>query len=88
MLNFTKKYESAFILDGFHNGMKGSQRIECHEKSECHREAILKLKSMQDPSPIVWLSSEARCTQANHRSMLLKQLSSIKFLLRQGWIIH
>ena len=73
-----------FILHGFQNWKKGRERLECHEKSECHTEAVLKLKGMQGPSPIALLSSEARRTQAIHRSMLLKQLSSLKFLLRQG----
>ena len=72
----------------FKTGRKGRERLECHEKSECHREAVLKLKGMQDPSPITLLSSEARHTQAIHRSMLLKQLSSLKFLLRQGLSIR
>ena len=83
-----KKYDSAFILHGFQNWKKGRERLECHEKSGCHREAVLKLKGMQGQSPIALLSSEARRTQANHRRMLLKQLSSLKFLLRQGLSIR
>ena len=43
---------------------------------------------MQGPSPIALLSSEARRTQAIHRSMLLKQLSSLTFLLRKGLCIR
>ena len=49
VLNFTRKYDSAFILDGFHNWKKGRERLQRHERSECHKEAVLKLNSMKGP---------------------------------------
>lgn len=45
---------------------------------------MLKLKSMQAPSVIAQLSTQACCDQAEHQSMLLKQLHSLRYLLRQG----
>ena len=83
-LNFTKKYDSAFIKEGFCNWKKARERFERHEKSESHKEAMLKLKSMRAPSVIAQLSSQASRDQAEHRSMLLKQLHSLRYLLRQG----
>ena len=70
---FTKTYDSAFMQDGFQNWKKGPERLERHEKSECHREALHKLNtcSLQGPSVITQLNSEARRTQAVHRRMLI-----------------
>jgi len=83
-LHFTKKYENAFILDGFSNWKKARERFERHEKSESHKESVLKLVSMQSPSIMAQLSNESRLTQEERRSMLLKQLRCIRYLLRQG----
>ena len=84
----TKKYDDAFILIGFDNWKKAKERFERHQVSECHREAQLKLKSMQAPTIRSQLVSQAKKNQAENRSMLLKQLSSLKFLLRQGLAIR
>ena len=83
-LNFTKKYDTAFILGGFCNWKKARERFERHEKSESHREAVVKLRSMQGPSIITQLSNEVARNQAERRNMLVKQLQSLKCLLRQG----
>ena len=52
VLSFTKKYDSAFIRDGFQNWKKGHELLEWHEKTECHKKAVLKLTTMQGPSII------------------------------------
>ena len=88
MLNFTRKYDSAFILDVFHNWKKRCERLQRHEHSECHKEAVIKLNNMKGPSVIEQLSSDAKRTQATRRSMLLKLLSSLRFLLRQRLAIR
>ena len=82
-LNFTKKYDSAlnFIKEGFCNWKKARELFERHEKSESHKEAVLKLKST---SVIAQISTQACRDQAEYRSMLLKQLHSLRYLLRQG----
>ena len=79
-LSFTKKYDTVFILEDFVIG-KVRERFKRHEKSASHKELVFKLKSMQGPSIITQLSAR---NQAEHQSMLLKQLQSLKFLLRQG----
>lgn len=43
---------------------------------------------MQGPSVITQLNSEAIRTQTMDRSMLIKQLSGLKYLLRQGLYIY
>ena len=88
LFSLTKKYDNGFVLDGFQNWKKGHEQLERHQKSECHREAVLKLQSMQGPSVITQLDSATKRIQATRRSMLLKQLSSLQFLLRQGQSIR
>ena len=74
------------MQDGFQNWKKGRERLERHEKSECHRDVLYKLNKMQGSSAIIQLNSEAMRTQAMYRSMLIKQLSGLNYLLRQGTI--
>ena len=56
-----------------------------HEKSEGHQEAIAKLAALSN-SVNVGAQLLTRCEeeQAFHQEMLLKVLSSIQFLARQG----
>ena len=84
----TKKYEDAFVKEGFSNWKKPRERFERHEVSECHKEARLKLESMQAPSVLEELIAQAQKDQAEHKNLLLKQLSSLQYLLRQGLAIR
>ena len=81
LLTMTKKYEDSFILNGFDNWRKARERFECHQMSECHREAQLILKRLQTPSVMDKFALQAKQDQIENRSMLLKQLSSLRFLL-------
>ena len=58
-----------------------------HEKAECLREAKTKLCLANTPTIVEQLSVQAAKTQAENRRMLLKLISSLKFLLRQGLAI-
>ena len=49
---------------------------------------MLKFHSWQQPSIITQLNDQAKLDQAKHRDMLLKQMSSLKYLLRQGLAIR
>ena len=86
--SLTKKYETAFISDGFNNWKKAKERFERHQASESHKEALVKFQCMQAPTVVEQLSTQASRTQATNRSMLLKELSSLQFLLRQGLAIR
>ena len=88
LLILSNRHERAFILDGFCNWKKARERFERHQASECHREAQLKLKSLQSPSIAEQLSLQAKKTYTENRCMLMKQLSSLRFLLRQGLAIR
>ena len=82
-LNFTKKYNTAFIKEGFCNWKKACEWFVRHERSESHKEAVLELRSMHVPSIVAQLSVEAHLIQAEYWNMLLKQLHSLRYLLRQ-----
>ena len=60
------RYE-AFILDGFSNWKKA---FECHQLSECHKEAQLKLKGLQTLNIMEQLTSQATKAQSENRVML------------------
>ena len=74
----------AFIISGFDNWKKAHQCFMQHEKSLCHREAILKHQLMKQPTIQAQLNDKKQLEQKNNREMLLKQMSSLRFLLRQG----
>ena len=89
LVKMTRRYETAFITEGFQNWKKATERFRRHEAAECHREAVLKLQSLRTPTTVLkQLSSEAAKTRAQNRKMLLKVLSSLRFLLRQGLAIR
>lgn len=87
-LTLTKKYDDAFVKEGFNNWKKARERFERHQLSKCHKEAQLKLKSLQAPSVMEQVMSQVQKNQAENRGLLLKQLSSLQFLLRQGLAIR
>ena len=63
------------------------EQFRGHEIADCHKEAVLKLKGLHGPTVLDQISSEAAKTRAENRAMLLKVLSSLKFLPRQGLAI-
>lgn len=75
VLTFTKRYDTAFFINGFKK--KAVERFRRHETSKCHGEAILKLQSLQSRSIINHLNSASSKTQAYHRQMLLMMISSL-----------
>ena len=77
----TKKYENAFIIYGFRNWKKAGGKFERHQASECNKEVVLRLKCFQAPIVIDQLESQAVKTQLGNIILLLKQLSSLQFLL-------
>ena len=88
LLQPTRRFETAFFVEGFQNWKKAVERFRRHEIAECHKEAVLKLKGLRGPTVIEQLSSEAAKTRAENRTMHLKVLSSLRFLLRQGLAIR
>ena len=78
----------AFLTTEFDYWKRAQEYFMQHEKSVIHREAVLKLELMKQLTVISQLSSQAKQEQRLNRNMLLKQLSSLRYLLRQGIAIR
>ena len=63
---------------------------KAHEKfsSDVHKEAILKIQLTKQKSVDAVMNSQVVVNQRIHRQMLIKQLSSLKFLLKQGLAVR
>ena len=86
-LSLAKK-EEAFVTTGFNNWKKAYQRFQQHIQSDLHKESILKIELLKQDSVSSLLNKQAMAEQEQHRVQLLKQLSSLKFLLRQGLAVR
>ena len=86
LLTFTKQFKTAFVDDGFKNLKKALERFREHERSVLHKEAVLKLAATKSASSGIGaqLSAQLQRDQNHHRLMLLKLLSCIRYLARQG----
>ncbi|KAI8511315.1 zinc finger, MYM-type [Branchiostoma belcheri] len=80
--------EGAFISTGFKNYKKALEKFGTHESSSVHKLAVMKCSNITKPSIQSQLSSQLAQQQEVHRAGLLKQLSAIKYLLRQGLAIR
>ena len=83
-----KKGEDTFIEVGFDNWKKALERFAQHAQSGPHKDALLKIEVLGQESVHALLSKQAMAEQKVHREVLLKQLSSLKYLLRQGLAIR
>ena len=84
LINFSKKGKGTFVHTGFDNWKKAKERSKEHERCQVHMEACMKLEFLQQPSIATRLSSQLQENQEQRRKMLLKELSSIRYLARQG----
>ena len=64
------------------------QKFREHEGSFLHRQALLFHQTSLQGSVASLLSASLRKEQAEHRTMLMKLLSCLKLLLRQGSAIR
>ena len=87
-LCLSKNIEPAFIRDGFNNWKKALQRFDVHQRSAGHKEAIFKFSRRVAPGINVQINTELKKLQQMRRSLFLKQLSSLRMLLRQGLAIR
>ena len=88
LLQPTRRFEMAVFVEGFQNWKKAVERFHRHEVAECHKESVLKLKGLRQPTVVEQLCNDAAKSRAENRTMLLKVLSSLRFLLRQGLAIR
>lgn len=78
----------AFVFVGFDNWKKAKERFREHERSQVHREACMKFQSLEQPSIAARLSNQVLKDQKQKREMLMKELTSLRYLARQGLAIR
>ncbi len=80
--------DEAFVLNGYNNWKKAHERFRRHASSSCHRESVIKFDQMRFPGVDTQLSKQLKSRQLQHRRMLMIQLHSLRFLLRQGLAVR
>eukprot|EP00794_Sanderia_malayensis_P004246 gene4246-4810_t len=82
------KTEKAFL--DFCNWKKGLEKLHKHGWSHCHSESFEKVESLRMPHLNVRaiLDKKYKSEQEMHKDLLLRQLSSIQYLTRQGLAIQ
>jgi len=88
LLSLARKGEDSFIDVGFDNWKKGIERLNQHASSNLHKEALFKIESLQQEGIDSLLNRQTMNDQRTHREMLMRQLSSLKYLLRQGMAVR
>ncbi len=79
------KTETAFTVDGFANWKKGKEKFIEHEKSDLHRESVMKLMVACRQPPIDAQLLKAKENEQKEAYVALTGIvTSIKFLARQG----
>ena len=88
LLSLAKKGEDSFIDTGFDNWKKAHERFSQRAQSNLHKEAVFKTEQLKHDSVHTLLCKHALSDQKLHHDMLLKQLSTLRYLLRQGMAIR
>lgn len=83
-----KHLDSVFVSVGFDNWKKAHERFKKHAQSNSHREAMMKVEQMKQPGIDAQLSPQLKPSQQLHFSILMIQLSPLRFLLQQGLAIR
>lgn len=86
LITFSHNGEKAFLLGEFSDWKKCREKLKKHSQSKFHAEATEKVLLSDDSRRDIGaiLVSELKKTQETRRRMLLKQLSSIRYLARQA----
>ena len=80
---FSKRNNLTFLEGGFCNCKKALQRFTDHEKSEMHREAMMKLTARSSIVDVgIQLSTQHDVDMKNHHAMFLKLLECVRYLAR------
>ena len=79
-----KNTEATFVSVGYSNWKKALERFEQHGKSNAHKEVILKIGFLDQPSVTSMLHKQHAKDQEIRRKMFMKVLLFLKYLVRQG----
>ena len=84
LVTFSKRNNLTFV-EGFCNWKKVLQRFPDHEKSDVHREVMMKLTARSSIVDVgIQLSTQHDVDMKNHRAIILKLLECVRYLARQG----
>ena len=84
LVTLATKGAEAFFVTGFNNYKKMLEKFHTHDTFASHQEAMMKCHSVQTPSVVVQLSSQAGQAQDVRCRGLLMQLQAVKYLLPTG----
>ena len=85
ILGLSKYTESAFTVVGYSNWKKAHQKFTSPENSHCHRLAVQQLAHVEVSQPVIaQLSKQKASEQAVARGCLMRIITSLRYLLRQG----
>ena len=88
LLQLAKKGDDAFVLAGFDNWKKALEKFKQHSMSDLHKQALLRIELMQQEDIQSLISHQAITLHKSRQQMLIKQLSSLTYLLRQGMAVR
>lgn len=80
--------DSTLITTGFDNWKKAKDKFRAHEKSQTHRDALFAHRAHKQPPVTAQLSDQVLRQQKCHRDFLMIELSSLKYLMRQGLAVR
>lgn len=84
LLSLCTQNETTFIETGFTKWKHALEVFAGHQKSACHSHAVSQLSQMKAASVISQLSAQKQAEQENARKCLVKVVTSIRYLARQG----
>lgn len=90
LITFSYHKENAFCSGDFSNWKKCQEKLDKHQNSHFHRESVEKLMCLNDASMNIGaqIYKQYKDDQDLHRNLFLKQLSSLRYLARQGLAIR
>ena len=89
LLQLAKKGDdAAFVVAGFDNWKKALEKCKQHSTSDLHKWPLLSIELMQQEDIQPSISRQAATLHKSQQQMLIMQLSSLKYLLRQGMAVR
>jgi len=88
LLKLAWKSEGAFMSTGFKNWKKAKEKFTSHEASHTHAYAVNQLQQTKAGCVATQISQQKAQQQRDARTALLKLLTSIRYLARQGLAIR
>ena len=83
-ITFSKKAEKAFSTGGFRNWKDATRIFRKHGSSHAHKEAVLKWVHYTKSQSVAAQLAQVRDEHAKAQTCLLKVISSLQFIARQG----